>query len=684
MTRKTLFSIVALIVAINLSIGQSANSETEIQQIRTTLMHYIEGTANGQPDRLRKAFHPGFNLYTVTQEDSLRIISGQRYISNIKEGEKNSRQGRILSVDYDGESAIAKAEIVIPGYRIFTDYFILSKYEGSWKIVHKSFSSRTDNIAERPVENAQLDEIFAEFDNPNRPALSALIMHNGEVVFKKAFGSADLDTKTPATLDTKFQLGGLSKHFTAFAIFLLEERGLLSFSDEIGKYFPDFPKYSPAITIDHLLTQTSGLPDFWTLKNIAGWHRDDVFTQAHALQIIKNAKPGYEPGEDYIYSNTDQLLLAEIVARVSKKSFATFMKEEVFEPVGMINSVIVDDFEAYVPNVAESYEPSGESFKRSALNYSIVGPTNMYSTVNDLAKWEMHLQNPVVGSKEMITKLYRDAQLNNGEVMEDLAGRLNYSQQLNHKERGIMNYYQMGTLGGYASSIFKFAESDFTTIVLSSGVPYNGYLGIESAYILIEDEFTEPRSFDYENMQIKKLKQKQLEAHTGIYWNEKSGYSREIELKDDTLRYVRTWGGRESTLIPLTNDEFQMMSPGDEKISATFSEVNGQKQMAFVIGESDPVISVLKPSYSVTSRDLGTFEGTYYCESLNVTYNLAIEDGVLVANSLKSPQIRFNPIEKNVFEASQWYIGGIRFADNKTGFTVQNDQVSGLWFEKMD
>ena len=120
----------------------SIKAQTEIEKINKPLMDYIEGTANGEPDRLRRAFHPDFNLYTVTTQDNLRIRSGAKYIANIKEGKKNNRKGRIISIDFEGNAAIAKAEIVIPNWRVFTDYFLLLKYEDQWKIVHKSYSWR--------------------------------------------------------------------------------------------------------------------------------------------------------------------------------------------------------------------------------------------------------------------------------------------------------------------------------------------------------------------------------------------------------------------------------------------------------------------------------------------------------------------------------------------------------------
>jgi len=117
-------------------------SKSEIEQISKTIMHYIEGTANGEPERLKKVFHPDFNLYTITEKDSLRIRSGKKYISSIKKGTKSNRLGRIISIDYENNAAMAKAEIVIPNWRVFTDYFLLLKYEGEWKIIQKSYTWR--------------------------------------------------------------------------------------------------------------------------------------------------------------------------------------------------------------------------------------------------------------------------------------------------------------------------------------------------------------------------------------------------------------------------------------------------------------------------------------------------------------------------------------------------------------
>lgn len=123
----------------NFKDGNKMAVKSDLIQIKEVLSDYIEGTANGQPERLRKAFHQNFNLYTVAK-DTLWIRSGEQYIANIKDGQKLNRIGRIVSIDIEKDAAMAKAEIVVPNSRTFTDYFLLLKYEGAWKIIHKSYS----------------------------------------------------------------------------------------------------------------------------------------------------------------------------------------------------------------------------------------------------------------------------------------------------------------------------------------------------------------------------------------------------------------------------------------------------------------------------------------------------------------------------------------------------------------
>lgn len=124
------------------STAVASSNTPDFKAVSSVLTDYIDGTANGDPDQVRNAFHPDFNLYTVNDNDSLWVRSGEKYISNITPGKKSKRVGRIISMDIEGNAASAKVEIVMPGWRIYTDYFLLMKYQGSWKIVQKSYSWR--------------------------------------------------------------------------------------------------------------------------------------------------------------------------------------------------------------------------------------------------------------------------------------------------------------------------------------------------------------------------------------------------------------------------------------------------------------------------------------------------------------------------------------------------------------
>ncbi|MFY0603030.1 MAG: nuclear transport factor 2 family protein [Flavobacteriaceae bacterium] len=115
-------------------------SKSNLEQIKETLMHYMEGTANGEPNRLKIAFHPDFNLYSVDKDNKLKITSGKKYIEGIKPGRKSNRIGKIISIDLENNTATAKLEINIPKWRVFTDYMLLVKYKGAWKIIHKSYT----------------------------------------------------------------------------------------------------------------------------------------------------------------------------------------------------------------------------------------------------------------------------------------------------------------------------------------------------------------------------------------------------------------------------------------------------------------------------------------------------------------------------------------------------------------
>lgn len=135
MNMKVILALVSIVIGM-----QTTNAQSDLEAITSTLMDYVEGTANGEPERVKRAFHPDLNLYSI-KDDELQVWNGQDYTGNIKKGQKSNRIGRIVSIDYENDAACAKIEIRMPGLkRIYTDYLLLLKYQGSWKIIHKSFT----------------------------------------------------------------------------------------------------------------------------------------------------------------------------------------------------------------------------------------------------------------------------------------------------------------------------------------------------------------------------------------------------------------------------------------------------------------------------------------------------------------------------------------------------------------
>lgn len=258
-------------------------------------------------------------------------------------------------------------------------------------------------FSQSPETAAQkLDSIFSVYTNQT-PGAAVAIVKDGRVVFKKGYGMADLEQDKPITPQTVFNIASVSKQFTAFAIYLLESEGRLSFEDDIRKYISELPAYSKPIRIRHLLSHTSGLRDQWALLGLAGWRQDDVFTTEQILKLLARQKElNHVPGTTFSYCNSGYTLLAEIVRRVSGRSFADYTREKIFTPLGMTNTRFYDNHESLVKNRAQSYERVGNTYYLKPINVSTAGPSNLMTTVEDLTKWVLNFENPVVGNAKMI------------------------------------------------------------------------------------------------------------------------------------------------------------------------------------------------------------------------------------------------------------------------------------------
>lgn len=238
---------------------------------------------------------------------------------------------------------------------------------------------------------------------------TVLVSQNNEIIYRNSFGYADFDKNILLTPETAFYLASVSKQFTTMAVMLLKERGKLSYEDKLSDYFPDFPAYADTVTIRHMMTHTSGIPDHYGLNAYkAGLNNDDVYEL-----LIQQEKLDFEPGSKYSYSNGGYVLLSMVVEKVTGEPFHEFMKANIFTPLKMTNSLVYDQSEPEIPNRAVGYNQYG---KLDDYKIFTTGAGGIYSNVDDLFQWDQSLKNNQLVSKETLREAYQPYLLLSGDT----------------------------------------------------------------------------------------------------------------------------------------------------------------------------------------------------------------------------------------------------------------------------
>jgi CubicO group peptidase (beta-lactamase class C family) len=239
----------------------------------------------------------------------------------------------------------------------------------------------------RSVE-AEVDRYLAPYVQMKDFSGTVLIAQQGKISVRKGYGLANYELGTPNNPQTKFHIASLSKTFTAAAIVLLEKQGLLSFDDNISKFVPDLPNGNQ-IKISHLLTHTSGIPDFYALPEYEEL-KTKPMKLSDLIALLKTKPLDFEPGKQSSYSNSGYALLALIIEKVSGKSYEQFLRERIFTPLKMENTGTWEDARVIV-NRASGYDPwiDGAGLINTPFYEKgvLVGSGSLYSTVDDLYVW---------------------------------------------------------------------------------------------------------------------------------------------------------------------------------------------------------------------------------------------------------------------------------------------------------
>ncbi len=389
----------------------------------------------------------------------------------------------------------------------------------------------------------KIDSLFAAY-NSRTAGVAVAVVKDGEIVFKRGFGMANLEYDIPITPQTIFHVASVSKQFTAFSIYLLENQGKISFEDDIRKYIPEVPNFGKPITIKHLLYHTSGLKGQWALLTLAGWRMDDVITTEQIIKLVSHQKElNFPTGTQFKYSNSGFTLLAEIVKRVSGQTFSEFTEANIFQPLGMKNTLFYDDHEKLVKNRAYSYGKENGVFKKRTLSYSNVGATSLFTTVEDLAKWTLNFEKPIVGDSELIKKFNELASLEDGKpaVLAIVDGETIYHAkgQFFRNYRGLSLFNHTGGDAGYRTYLARFPDKRFSVIVLSndeSFVSLKAGLHIAEFYLNkdLKKKITDNNGQNNEDHPIKLLNS-DLTEFEGVYYSSELTTTYRIQIKDNQL-----------------------------------------------------------------------------------------------------------------------------------------------------
>lgn len=555
-----------------------------------------------------------------------------------------------------------------------------------------ALNSNAQNQSSLPLELEQkIDRIFEDegWKMPKTPGIAFAILQDNKIVYKKSFGASDIENKIPITSKTRFNLAHTSSSFTAYAILKLVAENKITLDEDVRNHIDALKNFSHKITVRNLLTGSSGIYDFYILMSINGWDTRDHFTQKNILKSVSQQKEAsFAPGTDYAMSRTNFVILAELIKRISEKSYKQYMQEDIFMPAGMKNTFVRTNSNSIYPNLAKAYRTTNDKVFTNDSKNEIVGSNNIFSTIDDLILWEQHLAKPTVSQKKIIALMNTYAKLNNGRTNSTSRGNLTLGQYYGHKERGVFSTYITGSSGGHDSSIFKFPNQNYIAIALSNdGNGYNGYTGVIAAHRILEEHFTEPETVDFATIKTKKLSNDKLKSLEGHYWDQLGELSREIKVVNDTLRYIRT-NNISAPLIPIEEDKFQMKVRFDDKIYILFPKGQpGTMLYQYDGAESIPFKKYQSITYTKTEL-INDFAGIYLNKEYNTLFRAtAINDTLTISNS-KIGEIKYTPIQANLFVGDKWFMQSIEFKRNTSGeaigFYIKNDAIRNLYFEKIN
>ncbi len=544
---------------------------------------------------------------------------------------------------------------------------------------------RLEPVATDPEELA--DQLLSSHDRSDSPGAAVRVWRNGETLFSRTYGMANLAYGIPFEADTPTNIGSTSKQFTGFAVMLLAERGQLSLDDDVRTHVPELPDFGEPVTVRHLLTHTSGYREIYNLLSMAGRRFDhgDYVSRDEIIQVVQN-QPALqnEPGAEWNYNNTAYGLAALIVERVSGQSFTDFMQENVFEPLGMDRSVARPHVQAIVEGRTVGYAPDPQGGYREMRDLGgSIGAGAVYASIEDLETWVENYREPRVATRATIDEMMTSFVTTAGDTTGYGLGLMI------DEQRGLERVHHGGADVAHRSMLVYYPEIGAGITAQGNHTSFNSNVAFRLAEAFF-GEFMEPEEeedpaegvpFDPDSYDPA-----EFDAHTGRYALDATPSFVITLTRDDDRLLARATGQSQMELTPTSDSTFAVigvdasltlhLDEGGRAESLTLHQ-GGMSQRASRLDDGEDV-------WTPTEKELRGFVGRYLSEEVETFYNIALEGDSLVLNHRRRDDATMTPGERDAFSAANMQISFERDRHGRViAFYLDNGRTRDVRFERV-
>lgn len=522
---------------------------------------------------------------------------------------------------------------------------------------------------------ALIDRLFERWDRLESPGCALGIYRDGEPQYLRGYGAAHLEHGVPITPATVFHVASLSKQFTAMAVGLLAEAGAWSLDDPIRKYVAELPAELP-VTFRQAIHHASGMRDQWDLLRLAGWRHADIKTNADILNLATRQRAlNFASGTRFQYINTGYTLMGIAVGRVAGMSFREFTAKNIFEPLGMRHTWFHDDFNEIVRGRAEAYSlGENDALKRNMPAYETVGPTGLFSTVEDFARWERNFLSPAVGDAEFIRRMTAPVTFESGHVSNYGFGLVAGAY------RGLDAIEHAGGDAGYRAHFLRFPGERFAVAVFCNFSEMKpGELARQVADICLEGRFAaDERSVPAWAGRAAGVAGAELGEwadRCGVWRDSLSGMTCRIELRGQRLVLIGM-AATEYELAPAGRDRLQFSGIDAECV---FDEASARMRINYAGQQAADCERAEEEAADPDPAPLSEYPGIYYSVELDVRYRVELLEGELILYRPKFPAETLNRLSGDEFSTSR---EGFHLRFVKDGMVLNAERVWNLAFAR--